>query len=101
MLSSSLPPSYPVSSPSPLSEGTQTVLSPSVTCGPTGLLLCRPVVLTMPHCAEVSAGDWIFQLKTQAHQGHWEVRSQGEGWPSSPNLPRAAKESPFPLAQPQ
>uniref|UniRef100_A0A2K6LU08 Netrin receptor UNC5 n=1 Tax=Rhinopithecus bieti TaxID=61621 RepID=A0A2K6LU08_RHIBE len=56
----------------PLSEGTQTVLSPSVTCGPTGLLLCRPVILTMPHCAEVSAGDWIFQLKTQAHQGHWE-----------------------------
>ncbi|KAL0617763.1 Netrin receptor UNC5B [Plecturocebus cupreus] len=56
----------------PLSEGTQTVLSPSVTCGPVGLLLCRPVILTMPHCAEVSAGDWIFQLKTQAHQGHWE-----------------------------
>lgn len=57
---------------SPLSEGSQTVLSPSVTCGPTGLLLCRPVVLTVPHCAEVIAGDWIFQLKTQAHQGHWE-----------------------------
>uniref|UniRef100_F7DQQ3 Netrin receptor UNC5 n=1 Tax=Equus caballus TaxID=9796 RepID=F7DQQ3_HORSE len=56
----------------PLSEGTQTVLSPSVTCGPTGLLLCRPVILTVPHCAEVSAGDWIFQLKTQAHQGQWE-----------------------------
>uniref|UniRef100_A0A8C9JG54 Netrin receptor UNC5 n=1 Tax=Panthera tigris altaica TaxID=74533 RepID=A0A8C9JG54_PANTA len=56
----------------PLSEGTQTVLSPSVTCGPTGLLLCRPVILTVPHCAEVRAGDWIFQLKTQAHQGHWE-----------------------------
>lgn len=75
----SLPPSCPPSHPSPLSEGTQTVLSPSVTCGPTGLLLCRPVILTVPHCAEVSAGDWIFQLKTQAHQGHWEVRSQGRG----------------------
>ncbi|XP_054428633.1 netrin receptor UNC5B isoform X3 [Pteronotus mesoamericanus] len=56
----------------PLLEGTQTVLSPSVTCGPTGLLLCRPVILTVPHCAEVSASNWIFQLKTQAHQGHWE-----------------------------
>lgn len=66
----------PLLGPSPLSEGTQTALSPAVTCGPTGLLLCRPVVLTVPHCAEVSAGDWIFQLKTQAHQGHWEVRSQ-------------------------
>lgn len=71
----SLPPAL-CSAPSPLSEGTQTALSPAVTCGPTGLLLCRPVVLTVPHCAEVSAGDWIFQLKTQAHQGHWEVRSQ-------------------------
>lgn len=65
--------------PSPLSEGTQTVLSPAVTCGPTGLLLCHPVILTVPHCAEVSAGNWIFQLKTQAHQGHWEVRRQGWG----------------------
>ncbi|KAM9067005.1 netrin receptor UNC5B isoform X1 [Sarcophilus harrisii] len=54
------------------SEGTQTVLSPMVTCGPTGLLLCRPVILTVPHCAEVSSGDWIFQLKTQSHQGNWE-----------------------------
>ncbi|NXX62961.1 UNC5B protein, partial [Scopus umbretta] len=54
------------------SEGTQTVLSPAVTCGPTGLLLCRPVVLTMPHCADVSSSDWIYQLKTQSHQGNWE-----------------------------
>ncbi|NXL92065.1 UN5BB protein, partial [Alectura lathami] len=54
------------------SEGTQTVLSPAVTCGPTGLLLCRPVVLTIPHCADVSSSDWIFQLKTQSHQGNWE-----------------------------
>lgn len=75
----SRPPSHPPPCPSPLSEGTQTVLSPSVTCGPTGLLLCRPVILTVPHCAEVSAGDWIFQLKTQTHQGHWEVRSHSWG----------------------
>ncbi|NXS39181.1 UNC5B protein, partial [Balaeniceps rex] len=54
------------------SEGTQTVLSPVVTCGPTGLLLCRPVVLTIPHCADVSSSDWIYQLKTQSHQGNWE-----------------------------
>ncbi|NXI74582.1 UNC5B protein, partial [Anseranas semipalmata] len=54
------------------SEGTQTVLSPVVTCGPTGLLLCRPVVLTIPHCADVGSSDWIFQLKTQSHQGNWE-----------------------------
>ncbi|NWX52858.1 UNC5B protein, partial [Steatornis caripensis] len=54
------------------SEGTQTVLSPAVTCGPTGLLLCRPVVLTIPHCANVGSSDWIYQLKTQSHQGNWE-----------------------------
>ncbi|NXT17402.1 UNC5B protein, partial [Syrrhaptes paradoxus] len=54
------------------SEGTQTVLSPAVTCGPTSLLLCRPVVLTIPHCADVSSSDWIYQLKTQSHQGNWE-----------------------------
>ncbi|XP_053244487.1 netrin receptor UNC5B isoform X1 [Podarcis raffonei] len=54
------------------SEGTQTVLSPMVTCGPTGLLLCRPVILTVPHCAEVSSPDWMLQLKTQSHQGNWE-----------------------------
>ncbi|XP_016154647.1 PREDICTED: netrin receptor UNC5B [Ficedula albicollis] len=54
------------------SEGTQTVLSPAVSCGPTGLLLCRPVVLTIPHCADVASSDWIYQLKTQSHQGNWE-----------------------------
>ncbi|XP_034993858.2 netrin receptor UNC5B isoform X2 [Zootoca vivipara] len=54
------------------SEGTQTVLSPMVTCGPTGLLLCRPVILTIPHCAEVGSPDWMLQLKTQSHQGNWE-----------------------------
>lgn len=50
------------------------MLSPAVTCGPTGLLLCRPVVLTIPHCADVGSSDWIYQLKTQSHQGNWEVR---------------------------
>ncbi|XP_029464807.1 netrin receptor UNC5B isoform X2 [Rhinatrema bivittatum] len=54
------------------SDGTQTVLSPIVTCGPTGLLLCRPVILSIPHCADVGSSDWIFQLKTQSHQGNWE-----------------------------
>ncbi|NXA47939.1 UN5BA protein, partial [Nothocercus julius] len=54
-------------------EGRQTTaLSPAVTCGPTGLLLCRPVVLTVPHCADVSSSDWLLQLKTQSHQGTWE-----------------------------
>ncbi|KAM4703680.1 netrin receptor UNC5B [Rhinophrynus dorsalis] len=54
------------------SEGTQTILSPIITCGPTGLLLCRPVILTIPHCADIATSDWILQLKTQSHQGNWE-----------------------------
>uniref|UniRef100_A0A8C5PNP8 Netrin receptor UNC5 n=1 Tax=Leptobrachium leishanense TaxID=445787 RepID=A0A8C5PNP8_9ANUR len=54
------------------SEGTQTILSPIITCGPTGLLLCRPVILTVPHCADITTSDWILQLKTQSHQGNWE-----------------------------
>ncbi|MGH0120867.1 UNVERIFIED_CONTAM: hypothetical protein FKN15_024348 [Acipenser sinensis] len=53
------------------SEGTQTVLSPVVTCGPTGLLLCRPVVLSVPHCADLASSDWMVKLKTQA-DSHWE-----------------------------
>ncbi|NP_001082302.1 netrin receptor UNC5B-a precursor [Xenopus laevis] len=54
------------------SEGTQTILSPIITCGPTGLLLCKPVILTVPHCADINTSDWILQLKTQSHQGNWE-----------------------------
>ncbi|XP_043912757.1 netrin receptor UNC5B [Protopterus annectens] len=54
------------------SDGTQTTLSSIVSCGPTGLQLCRPVVLTIPHCADVSTPDWVLRLKTQSHQGNWE-----------------------------
>ncbi|XP_067828510.1 netrin receptor UNC5B isoform X1 [Heptranchias perlo] len=56
----------------PPSEGSQTVLSPMVTCGPTGMLLCRPVVLSIPHCADVCGSDWTVKLKTQTHQAVWE-----------------------------
>ncbi|XP_072138703.1 netrin receptor UNC5B isoform X1 [Mobula birostris] len=56
----------------PPSEGSQTVLSPMVTCGPTGMLLCRPVVLSITHCADVSGPDWTIKLKTQTHQAVWE-----------------------------
>ncbi|NWR23824.1 UN5BB protein, partial [Emberiza fucata] len=68
------------------SEGTQTVLSPAVSCGPTGLLLCRPVVLTIPHCADVASSDWIYQLKTQSHQGNWEVRGATQPLQSAETL---------------
>ncbi|XP_066549211.1 netrin receptor UNC5B [Amia ocellicauda] len=67
------------------SQGTQTVLSPVVTCGPTGMMLCRPVVLTLPHCAELELSDWTLQLKTQRQQGSWEeVLTLGEESLSTP-----------------
>lgn len=58
------------------SEGSQTVLGPVVSCGPSGMLLNRPVVLTLPHCAQLDTPtpDWTLTLKSQTHQGAWEVR---------------------------
>lgn len=40
------------------------------------MLLNRPVVLTLPHCAQLDSPtpDWTLTLKTQTHQGAWEVR---------------------------
>uniref|UniRef100_A0A3Q3AVN4 Netrin receptor UNC5 n=1 Tax=Kryptolebias marmoratus TaxID=37003 RepID=A0A3Q3AVN4_KRYMA len=69
------------------SEGSQTVLSPVVSCGPSGMLLNRPVVLTLPHCAQLDTPtpDWTLTLKTQTHQGAWEeVLTVGEETLSSP-----------------
>lgn len=69
------------------SEGSQTVLSPVVSCGPSGMLLNRPVVLTLPHCAQLDTPtpDWTLTLKTQTHQGAWEVRPAPAG-PQTRNL---------------
>ncbi|MEQ2191597.1 hypothetical protein XENOCAPTIV_030796, partial [Xenoophorus captivus] len=41
------------------------------------MLLNRPVVLTLPHCAQLDTPtpDWTLTLKTQTHQGAWEVRN--------------------------
>lgn len=55
------------------SDGSQTVLSPVVSCGPSGMLLSRPVVLSLPHCAQLEPPDWTLTLKMQNHQGAWEV----------------------------
>uniref|UniRef100_A0A674MGJ5 Netrin receptor UNC5 n=1 Tax=Takifugu rubripes TaxID=31033 RepID=A0A674MGJ5_TAKRU len=68
-------------------DGSQTVLSPVVSCGPSGMLLNRPVVLTLPHCAQLDTPtpDWTLTLKTQTHQGAWEeVLTVGEETLSSP-----------------
>ncbi|KAL2082978.1 hypothetical protein ACEWY4_020751 [Coilia grayii] len=67
------------------SEGSQTVLSPVVSCGPSGMVLGRPVVLTLPHCAMLHTPDWSLTLKGQTHQGAWEeVLTVGEESLSTP-----------------
>uniref|UniRef100_A0A8C8DWP4 Netrin receptor UNC5 n=1 Tax=Oryzias sinensis TaxID=183150 RepID=A0A8C8DWP4_9TELE len=78
------------------SEGSQTVLSPVVSCGPSGMLLNRPVVLTLPHCAQLDTPtpDWTLTLKTQTHQGGWEeVLTVGEETLSSPCYVQLEEES--------
>ncbi|KAG1951166.1 netrin receptor UNC5B [Pimephales promelas] len=67
------------------SDGSQTVLSPVVSCGPSGMLLSRPVILSLPHCAQLEPPDWTLTLKMQNHQGSWEeVLTVGEECLSSP-----------------
>ncbi|KAK3554313.1 hypothetical protein QTP70_020174, partial [Hemibagrus guttatus] len=67
------------------SEGGQTVLSPVVSCGPSAMLLSRPVILTLPHCAYLETPNWSLTLKTQSNQGVWEeVLTIGEESLSSP-----------------
>ncbi|XP_034040187.1 netrin receptor UNC5B isoform X3 [Thalassophryne amazonica] len=78
------------------SDGSQTVLSPVVSCGPSGMLLNRPVVLTLPHCAQLDTPtpDWTLTLKTQTHQGAWEeVLTVGEETLSSPCYLQLEEES--------
>ncbi|TSK22734.1 Netrin receptor UNC5B-a [Bagarius yarrelli] len=67
------------------SEGGQTVLSPVVSCGPSAMLLSRPVILTLPHCAYLETPNWSLTLKTQSNQGVWEeVLTIGEESLTSP-----------------
>ncbi|XP_060693484.1 netrin receptor UNC5A [Hemiscyllium ocellatum] len=65
--------------------GCQTLLSPVVSCGPPGVLLTGPVILSIQHCAEGNLENWSIKLKKQSPQGNWEeVLHLGKEVPSNP-----------------
>uniref|UniRef100_A0A6Q2ZKQ0 Netrin receptor UNC5 n=1 Tax=Esox lucius TaxID=8010 RepID=A0A6Q2ZKQ0_ESOLU len=52
--------------------GCQTLLSPIVSCGPPGVVLTRPVILSMDHCSDACPENWAVRLKKQNYEGVWE-----------------------------
>ncbi|XP_073342917.1 netrin receptor UNC5A isoform X4 [Pagrus major] len=65
--------------------GCQTLLSPVVSCGPPGVVLSRPVILSMDHCSDACLDNWAVRLKKQNYEGAWEdVLLMGEELVSEP-----------------
>uniref|UniRef100_A0A3Q3W5X3 Netrin receptor UNC5 n=1 Tax=Mola mola TaxID=94237 RepID=A0A3Q3W5X3_MOLML len=65
--------------------GCQTLLSPVVSCGPPGVVLSRPVILSMDHCSDACLDNWAIRLKKQNFEGVWEdVLLMGEELVSEP-----------------
>ncbi|XP_041653570.1 netrin receptor UNC5A isoform X4 [Cheilinus undulatus] len=65
--------------------GCQTLLSPVVSCGPPGVVLSRPVILSMDHCSDGCLDNWAIRLKKQNYEGAWEdVLLMGEELVSEP-----------------
>ncbi|KAG5263952.1 hypothetical protein AALO_G00270470 [Alosa alosa] len=68
----------------PLAGG-QTLLGPVVSCGPPGVMLTRPVILSMDHCSDAVPENWAVRLKKQTYEGAWEdVLVLGEELASEP-----------------
>lgn len=61
--------------------GCQTLLSPVVSCGPPGVVLSRPVILSMDHCFDACLDNWAVRLKKQSYEGAWEVRLHNNSMP--------------------
>ncbi|KAM8848453.1 netrin receptor UNC5A isoform 3-T3 [Synchiropus picturatus] len=65
--------------------GCQTLLSPVVSCGPPGVVLSRPVILSMDQCSDACLDNWAIRLKKQSYEGTWEdVLLMGEELVSEP-----------------
>ncbi|KAI4893538.1 hypothetical protein NFI96_010363 [Prochilodus magdalenae] len=65
--------------------GCQTLLSPVVSCGPPGVVLTRPVIISMDHCSDACPENWSIRLKKQSYEGSWEdVLLLGEELVSEP-----------------
>uniref|UniRef100_A0A3B3X6D7 Netrin receptor UNC5 n=1 Tax=Poecilia mexicana TaxID=48701 RepID=A0A3B3X6D7_9TELE len=65
--------------------GCQTLLSPIVSCGPPGVVLSRPVILSMDHCFDACLDNWAVRLNKQNYEGAWEdVLLMGEELVSEP-----------------
>ncbi|KAL2077623.1 hypothetical protein ACEWY4_027127 [Coilia grayii] len=77
-------PSLPPPCRLPLAGG-QTLLGPVVSCGPPGVMLTRPVILSMDHCSDAVPENWAVRLKKQTYEGAWEdVLVMGEELVSEP-----------------
>ncbi|XP_037117942.1 netrin receptor UNC5A isoform X4 [Syngnathus acus] len=65
--------------------GCQTLLSPVVSCGPPGVVLSRPVILSMDQCSDACLDNWAVRLKKQTYESAWEdVLLMGEELASDP-----------------
>ncbi|KAJ7423324.1 Netrin receptor UNC5D [Willisornis vidua] len=53
-------------------EGSDVLLGPEVTCGPSEVTVSTPFALTIPHCADANPEHWNIHLKKRTQQGKWE-----------------------------
>nr|XP_025978142.1 netrin receptor UNC5D isoform X1 [Dromaius novaehollandiae] len=53
-------------------DGTDVLLGPEVSCGPSDASVSTPFALTIPHCAELNSEHWNIHLKKRTQQGKWE-----------------------------
>ena len=56
----------------------ESLLSPVVKCGPTGLEFQRPVILSMPHCALLEEGAWNLKGEENVQTSLVSVARQGK-----------------------